>query len=70
MTDEAPKTASLDDRAFLLGVQAVRRMLGILREDAERLAMPPAVLKGLTWIRDDAEGVLADATAFVKQKEG
>ena len=70
MTDEAPKTASLDDRAFLLGVLAVRRMLGLLRDDAERLGMPPAVLKGLALIHHDAEAVLTDATAFVKQKEG
>lgn len=57
-----PTTAT--DRADLLVALAeLGHTLAHLHADAERLAMPQAVVIGLQWLRDDAAGLLVDALA-------
>ena len=73
MTEEKTQEAggpSFEERVFLADLMVAKMTLTKLLERGEKLNMPPAVLKGLTWIRDDAEAALADAGAFVKQKGG
>lgn len=73
MTEEKTQEAGasgFEERVFLADLLVAKMTLTQLWERAERLNMPPAVVNGLMWIRDDAATVLADANAFVKQKGG
>lgn len=49
-----------DTAAFLAALADIAGRLADLRDDAERMALPSAVVVGLAWLRDDAAGVLAD----------
>lgn len=69
MTQEAG-APGFEERVFLADLMVAGLTLSKLSERAEKLNMPPAVVNGLMWIRDDAAKVLADANTFVKQKGG
>lgn len=63
MLDTATTTPAADRAALLVALAALGNTLSTLHDDAQRLAMPQAVVMGLMWLRDDAAGLLIDALA-------
>jgi hypothetical protein len=55
----------MSESVFLAALAAVGQQISSLRFEAENLAMPPAVINGLAWLRDDAAEILGDAAQAV-----